>query len=121
MASPPLYNSFDDVNQPKCVFCCRNNNDIVSLGDKYSYDEITFHNFCLVSGFCILHLHENHSLDEMKKSKYQDNIRTECHCLPSEDINISHSLFLIFAVVFIGFTTKVWLFTRNSWVFQGRC
>lgn len=41
MAAPPLYNSFDDVNQPKCVFCCRNNIDIVSLGDKYTYNEIT--------------------------------------------------------------------------------
>lgn len=51
MAAPPLYNSIDDVNQPKCVFCGRNNIDIVSLGDKYTYNEITFHTFCIVSVF----------------------------------------------------------------------
>lgn len=49
MAAPPLYSSFDDANQSKCIFCNRNNDDVVSLGDKYTYGEITFHNFCLVS------------------------------------------------------------------------
>lgn len=40
-SSLPLYSSFDGL-MLKCVFCGRDSVDIVSLGDKYTYDEISF-------------------------------------------------------------------------------
>lgn len=50
MSVPPLYNSFDDSDANlKCLFCKKSESDDVSFGNKYTYNGITFHNFCLVS------------------------------------------------------------------------
>ncbi|XP_055307028.1 PHD finger protein 7-like [Sitodiplosis mosellana] len=47
--SAPLYDSFDgNVANKKCLFCNQNNDDVKNLGDKYSYGEMTLHNFCLL-------------------------------------------------------------------------
>lgn len=54
MSIPPLYNSFDENEATKCVFCYSSVDDIVLYGDKYTKKGITFHNFCLVSHHSIV-------------------------------------------------------------------
>lgn len=48
MAEPPAYVSFEEITS-KCVFCHQIYDDVKNLGDKYTYNDITLHNFCLVS------------------------------------------------------------------------
>lgn len=60
MSIPPLYNSFDDSQEEKCVFCNSSTNDIVMYGNKYTMYGVTFHNFCLVS---IQILNKQHPLE----------------------------------------------------------
>lgn len=48
MSEPPLYSSFDGDEKVLCVFCKDDTDDPVLYGDKYTYESITFHHFCLV-------------------------------------------------------------------------
>lgn len=58
--SAPLYDSFDgNAANKKCLFCKQNSEDVKNLGDKYSYGEVTLHNFCLVSEKNIHTYHKN--------------------------------------------------------------
>lgn len=49
MSVPPLYDSFEESSEPKCIFCKQNTNDTVLYGNKYDFGDMTVHNFCLVS------------------------------------------------------------------------
>lgn len=48
MAEPPLYNSFDG-DDGNCCFCKDDTDNSVMYGDKFKYDNLALHHFCLVS------------------------------------------------------------------------
>lgn len=43
----PLYNSFG-IEDEKCVFCKQSDDNVLELGDKFTYENITIHLFCAV-------------------------------------------------------------------------
>lgn len=45
----PMYRSFEEREQEKCVFCKLDDDDPIELGDKLIYGDITVHQFCAVS------------------------------------------------------------------------
>lgn len=49
MSEPPLYRSFDEAVKEECVFCKDDIDDPILYGDKFKYDRLTLHHFCLVS------------------------------------------------------------------------
>lgn len=48
MSIPPLYDSFEESSDAKCIFCKQNTDDAILYGNKYSIAGMTMHNFCLV-------------------------------------------------------------------------
>lgn len=58
----PLYSSFDEDEGTICVLCKQSHDDPLELGDKFTYDNITFHLYCAVSLFSYHYIAEtNHS------------------------------------------------------------
>lgn len=49
MSLPPLYNSFDENDKRQCFFCKDDTDDPILFGDKFIYDNLILHHFCLVS------------------------------------------------------------------------
>lgn len=47
-----LYSSFNEDDSEICVFCGKNDNNLMELGKKYSYGDTTAHHFCLVIIIC---------------------------------------------------------------------
>lgn len=48
MAEPPLYKSFDGDDE-NCCFCKDDTDNSIMYGDKFKYDNLALHHFCLVS------------------------------------------------------------------------
>lgn len=44
-----LYNSFEEENTSCCIFCKRDTNNPLKLGNKVTIGETTAHHFCLAS------------------------------------------------------------------------
>lgn len=56
MSELPLYRSFEEDGEAKCILCGTDQENPIEFGDKFTYENITIHYFCAVS-FSFLRLH----------------------------------------------------------------